>query len=357
MSKRDFVLLAHDYSSKHFIAGWMISEKKDGTRCLWDGGVSRGLLVEQIPWANVEKNARYVQRQYATGLWSRYGNAIQAPSWFLDQLPTFPLDGELWAGRGKTQFVRSTVSRLEPGHEWRQIKYMIIDAPYYKSVFADGVINNTNYRKTFKGIVEWFEERSGLQPGPWLGFEYTYKFLQKEINETSNLQIIEQIQLPYTTDAALVEMDKFYNQVLEGGGEGIVLRKNTSSWVPERSWNVLKSKPEYEEEGIVIGYTSGRETDKGSKLIGLMGSLVLDYKGKVFELSGFTESEREMSTGGREWGLSNPGKRFPAQYYNPRFPIGSTVTFRYRELTDIGLPKEAKFDRNRYVSPKDAYSS
>ncbi|MCH7649284.1 MAG: hypothetical protein IIA83_11860 [Thaumarchaeota archaeon] len=31
--------------------------------------------------------------------------------------------------------------------------------------------------------------------------------------------------------------------------------------------------------------------------------------------------------------------------YNPKFPRGSIVTYRYRESTDDGLPKEARFWR------------
>jgi DNA ligase-1 len=30
----------------------------------------------------------------------RSGNPVPAPKWFLDALPSQPLDGELWLGRG-----------------------------------------------------------------------------------------------------------------------------------------------------------------------------------------------------------------------------------------------------------------
>jgi hypothetical protein len=52
--RREFLQLADHYdASKSKVAGWFISEKLDGTRCFWDGGVSRGVPTEEVPWASV----------------------------------------------------------------------------------------------------------------------------------------------------------------------------------------------------------------------------------------------------------------------------------------------------------------
>jgi len=101
MINREFVMLAQVYNpSKHKIGGWFVSTKYDGQRCIWDGGASRGIPKIEVPWANNKKDERYLERPIATGLWSRYGNVIHAPDWFLDGLPTgMLLDGELWSGR------------------------------------------------------------------------------------------------------------------------------------------------------------------------------------------------------------------------------------------------------------------
>ena len=54
MSRRELLQLAHTYKpEKHKIAGWFISEKCDGTRCFWDGGLSRGVPTDLVPWASV----------------------------------------------------------------------------------------------------------------------------------------------------------------------------------------------------------------------------------------------------------------------------------------------------------------
>src|SRR4051812_13731200 len=52
--RREFLQLADTYDAeKHDIAGFYISEKLDGTRCFWDGGISRGEPTASVPWANI----------------------------------------------------------------------------------------------------------------------------------------------------------------------------------------------------------------------------------------------------------------------------------------------------------------
>lgn len=68
-------------------AGWIVSEKLNGCRAFWDG----------------------------SQLWSRGGNVIPAPAWFTAGLPTSPLDGEVWAGRGQLMIHRPDVDRYTPG--------------------------------------------------------------------------------------------------------------------------------------------------------------------------------------------------------------------------------------------------
>jgi ATP-dependent DNA ligase len=41
MAKREFLMLAHKHEGQN-ILGWLYSEKLDGMRCFWDGGITRG---------------------------------------------------------------------------------------------------------------------------------------------------------------------------------------------------------------------------------------------------------------------------------------------------------------------------
>ena len=45
------------------------------------------------------------------------------------------------------------------------------------------------------------------------------------------------------------------------------------------------------------------------------------------------------------WASRNPEQQVPDWIENPMFPRGSKVTFRFRELTDDGIPKEARYWR------------
>src|SRR5690606_38659901 len=121
----EFLMLAHTYdASKHMITGWMASEKLDGNRCMWDGGITRGMKKFNVPWANTDKDDRYVKQQYATGLWSRYGNVIHAPDEWLDQLPKILLDGELDCGNRQT--LVSIIKKLNPDpEEWKRVKFKV----------------------------------------------------------------------------------------------------------------------------------------------------------------------------------------------------------------------------------------
>lgn len=89
---------------------YLVSEKYDGVRALWDGKVLR----------------------------SRAGNAFAAPAWFIAKLPKQPLDGELWIARGQFEMLSGAVRKAVPvDDEWRQIKYMIFELPDAPGTFAE----------------------------------------------------------------------------------------------------------------------------------------------------------------------------------------------------------------------------
>ncbi len=95
-------LLANVASADIDPAPYLVSEKYDGVRALWDGKTLR----------------------------SRSGNTINAPAWFLAKLPPQPLDGELWLGRGQFEQLSGYVRKTAPvDAEWRLIKYMIFELP------------------------------------------------------------------------------------------------------------------------------------------------------------------------------------------------------------------------------------
>ncbi len=90
-------------------AGYLVSEKLDGVRALWDG-----------------QRLRF-----------RSGLPVAAPAWFTQRLPATPLDGELWLGRGRFEVLSGTVRRAVPSDaQWRAVRYMVFEQPGGAGSFA-----------------------------------------------------------------------------------------------------------------------------------------------------------------------------------------------------------------------------
>lgn len=355
--KSEFLMLGHTFKpGKHGIAGWYISEKLDGRRAYWDGGLSRGLWVSEVPYANRVKDDRLSEEPKATGLWSRAGKVIRAPEWWLDKLPFIPLDGELWLGRGRFQELSSIVSSFDSGEEWEDVEYRVFDSPPYLKMLADRRIKVRDYEFEIQDAMIWYYTRSDdldfiIQSASvkW-DFEFVSKWLKKRIVGTTKVSFLEQEQLPFDQQEAIKRIDSKLMELLNKGAEGIVLRKPVSFWVPQRSHCLLKYKPWKDDEAVITGFTTGRRTDKGSKWLGKIGALVVDYQGKRLELSGLTDAEREFKTESMEdWAKEFPGEDVPSQdhFEGVYFKIGDIVTFKFRELSDDNIPKEARYYRRR----------
>jgi len=104
------ILLAEVYRNQVDVAKYLVSEKLDGVRAIWDG-----------------RNLRF-----------RSGKEINAPRWFIEGLPKQALDGELWMGRGSFERLSGIVRREVPDDgEWRQVRYMIFELPGAAGTFGE----------------------------------------------------------------------------------------------------------------------------------------------------------------------------------------------------------------------------
>lgn len=363
--RREFLQLADHYNpSKFNVAGWFISEKLDGTRCFWDGGLSRGMKTEDVPWASItdpktgKKKDKIKPR--STGLWSRYGNPIIAPDWFLNALPCCPLDGELWAGRGQFQLCRSICGGDTPDSRFDKIVYAVYSSPPLASVFSTGEIKNANMVRAmdFIALEHWVRQRLERFDGdyrympPGAVFADELRFLEENLENTdcSRCYLHAQTKLIDVPEEARQQVEDYLVRVLDRGGEGVVIRNPHISWTPKRHKGILKYKPFLDAEAVITGFTSGRETTKGGRLLGMIGALITDYNGQRLELSGLTDAERVfLESYMSDYARANPGVDMPPHFAGQHFRVGQTVTFKYRELSDDGIPKEARYWRRREV--------
>ncbi len=360
MPRREFLQLAKKYNpEKSKIAGWMLSEKLDGSRCFWDGGCTRGMATKDVPWSSIINpktgEPKKKVKPTATGLWSRYGNPIMAPDWFLDSLPPIPLDGELWAGRGNFQLCRSIVAGDVADSRFDQVKYAVYSMPGVR-VWQDGLTKNSNFVRQIDRVICESVVCDGLGISPLglfpesLSFEQELDILNEYLpsDPDAPCYIHRQIRLPKGEEAAREALDTFMDGVMDYGGEGVVIRNPKAMWTPKRVNDLLKYKPIDDDEGTLVGFTCGRRTERGSKHLGRIGALILDYNSKRLELSGLTDAERAFALDeDRHYANEHPGEDMPSDTQGAMFKLGQRITFKYRELSDALIPKEARFFRNR----------
>lgn len=366
--KREFLQLAHEYNPEkpprggYDFSGWYVSEKLDGIRCFWDGGLTRGLPTMDVPWASVidpkKGNIKAKIKPFSTGLWSRYGNPIQAPEWFLNGLPTLPLDGELFAGRGLFQTTTSITRKDTPiDEEWRDIQFAVYSSPPLEHVFGDGRIKNSGmvHNMEWVSINAWITQR--LETLPFAQdfistpsgstFDRELNILRDALATPSGFAYLhKQVRLPETHDSAVSYLKEHFDTVLGVGGEGLIMRSPNAIWYPKRMRHILKYKPTYDAEAVITGFTSGRVGKQG-RLQGKIGAIITEYDSKRLEIAGLTNEEREfLNPVQSQYASENPGVDMPADYSGRHFKVGDVITFKYRELSDIGIPKDARYFRH-----------
>ena len=362
LKRREFLQLAKVYNpEKHNVAGFYVSEKLDGTRCFWDGGLTRGMPTEQVPWASVMDPKKPGERKkkikpISTGLWSRYGNPIMAPDSFLNGLPAMFLDGELWAGRGNFQTCRSICAGDEPDDRFDQIQFAVYSSPSPEHIFGDGEIKNSNFHLPIfaNQLMPWVNARIESMFGNDFArvamgatFEDELVLIRDALDtQTDFAYLHQQTRLAETAEDAAAGVERALEGVLDLGGEGLVIRNPVGLWTPKRVSELLKYKPHDDAEATITGFTSGRLTNKGSKHRGKIGALITNYDGKRLELAGLNDEERLFADEHeREYAWDNCGVDMPSQFQGKHFKVGDVVQFKYRELSDDGIPKEARYFR------------
>ncbi len=241
------ILLANPWDNDQDLSGFWMSEKLDGVRAYWDG----------------------------KQLISRLGNRYFAPDWFVKDFPSHPLDGELWGGRKKFQRTVSIVRRQDQNDLWKEILYVVFDAPS-----AAG---------PFEQRMDTLKEALTGHPSPYIQLH------------------------PQQVCKGLSHLREELARVESMGGEGLMMRKPGSHYETGRSSTLLKVKNFFDAEALVVEHAAGTGKHQGK-----LGALVVELvDGTRFSIgTGFSDKER-----------ANPPKP------------GSVVTFRYQELSDLGVPR------------------
>ena len=254
------LLLAQVYRPGLPLQDYWVSEKYDGVRGFWDGRTLR----------------------------TRGGETVQAPAWFTAGWPEVPMDGELWAGRGRFSHAQSTTRQQQPGDvAWRQMRFMVFDLPGDKGTFDQRL-------PALNALVESLGQ-------PWV-------------------QAVPQRRV--ANDAALQAL---LHRTVRAGGEGLMLHRGASLYRAGRSDDLIKVKTHEDTEARVVAHLPGK-----GRHAGRLGALLVETpSGQRFRLgAGFSDADRE---------------RPPT--------VGSWGTYRFRGTHDGGLPRFASFVREREDMP------
>lgn len=221
---------------------------------------------------------------------SRLGNPFPAPTYFTASLPKIPLDGELWLGYGRFEGNTSIVRNGSKDKGWGELTYRVFDIPDPNA----GPVE-TRWAKLAQAVT---------------------------LANLKHLVYVEQIRCKGPQH--LVD---FMVEILEKGGEGVMLRKPGSSYELGRSGTIFKFKNFIDDEATVEGYEEIQvETQANAHLEGATGKLLCRnpklFGGQQFKVgSGLTDALR----------LNPP-------------PVGTVITFRYQEVTGTNsMPRHARF--------------
>ena len=191
------ILLANVLGPNIDVTQYLVSEKYDGVRAIWDG-----------------KTLRF-----------RSGRTVAAPAWFVAKLPPEALDGELWLARGQFDVLSGIVRKTVPDDsEWQRVSYMIFELPQRE---ADPPITFRERAERIKTVVA-----------------------------RANFPALRAVDQQPVKDRATLK--RALDAVVKGRGEGLMLHLADAPYVVGRSDVLLKLKPLLDTEATVIAHLPGK---------------------------------------------------------------------------------------------------
>lgn len=253
---------------------WILQTKLNGMRCV---ATKNGLFTRKgekyISCPHIEESLK--------PFFEKYENAV--------------LDGELFNYKLRQQLneisklIRKTVhiSEVDLEKSRKLVSYYVYDG------YGFGLEKNIEYEVRKK----------------WIDDNLNYNYVLK----VDDFEIKNQICL-----------NKKYQELVDDGHEGAILRKKNMQYEHKRSKNLLKVKPEDDAEALILDIKEGTGNWSGAGKI-----ISLNWEGKKFDASFKGSYEQSVDF-----------------LKNKEIWIGKTVTFLYNGLTGKGTPNFARVDIN-----------
>jgi hypothetical protein len=296
------------------VNGWLCSRKLNGWSALWDGGITAGMPCSEIPWTS--------DKGISTGLWT-FGNTsgakvIHAPKEFTNKLPKLvPLHGELWHDDDLSYIKSVCGSHKSDPRLWAEVKFITHNVkPYCLWVGLPSSLISIAEQ------TEWY-------------FKQNYVDARTLLWKTIDRSLLNEI--------TIIESEEDLNVVLrrrkEGAWEGLVFHSLRGEYTCDRSWSLLKYKPDEESEAEVVGYEEG----KTGKNIGYTGAIRCQktWDNSVESFVGGKKQFVGKTVYFSVSGLTYEENREAEQMY----PIGSTIRIKFNGLTNYGIPQHCTIYR------------
>ena len=269
--------------------GWIVSEKYDGYRARWMGETNHVFLSR-------------AQKEFSG-----------APEWYKLAMPEENLDGELWVGRENFQSMGVVRKKAPDPKEWIPVKYLVYDIPDLDKPFSERLV-------ILRKIVKENKDR----------WDEVKKTLPEELQIECPLKMA-----PQTVIESEEQMEGIYRTIIEKGGEGIMLKDPDSFYENKRSNYLLKYKPSFDEEAIIVDYKLGK-----GKYTGILGGFICKplLNMDTYHLIDKDE-QHEFSISGMDDEVRNE--------YKETHPIGTVISYEHSGKTDSGKPRFARYMRKR----------
>jgi DNA ligase-1 len=276
---------------------WIMSEKFDGYRALF----------------NYDESGNGV-------FTSRSGNTFNAPDWFLRAMPppallgSHILDGELWAGRDNFQMMGVVRKKVPLEEEWMPISYQVYDITNYQDTFV-------NRLQILQNIVSacqtrWRPLRKSLG--------YPYQSLESPLVFATQIQI-----------KSMNQMKSMYEDIISKGGEGIMMKHPSHPYEHGRSSYLLKYKPVYDREAIIVDYKMGK-----GKYVSKLGAFVCQ---PLINHDTYSVIDPDKT---HQFTLSGMDDEIRSDYQETH-PVGTIISYECSGYTDKGVPRFGRYVRVR----------
>lgn len=308
----DTILLLTDYhkSPPPDLQGFLVSEKLDGVRGIWNGKTLK----------------------------TRGGRILTPPACFIKDFPPFALDGELWIERGSfeevasitstlckdcacdTAHTQSKTNNLAPWQQstWGKVRYYVFDVP--DSGGQLGISPESSQPKHFRTLTQ------------------RLSVLESYLKQHPNTPILIIKQTPINSQKELFTL---LDTLTKQGAEGLVLRKDAAPYERGRTSNALKLKRYDDAECKIIAHNPGK-----GKYRGMLGSITCEQE--------FAPAQSQQNKASKSTTAPQSVKKVlhfkigsgfsDEQRQNPP-PLGTIITYKHYGFTRNGIPRFAIFHR------------